>query len=95
MSSNTPFMDSIEDDSKEKKMAKTKVPSEDKSGSASTVMEKKEKKIVKKYLDLHSINQGLLRKLKQNGQRNEIVKKDPYIYPVQMIPNCENRTQIT
>ena len=40
MSSNTTFMDSTEYNSQEKKMAKTKVPSEDKSGSASTVTEK-------------------------------------------------------
>ena len=68
-------------------MAKTKVPSEDKSGSASTVTEKTDKKIVKKDLNLHWINQGLVRKLKQNGQRNKIVKKDPYSYPVQIITN--------
>ena len=37
MSSNTPLMDSTEDNSQEQKMAKTKVPSEDKLGSASTV----------------------------------------------------------
>ena len=47
MSSNTPLMDSTEDNSQQKTMAKTKVPSEDKSGSASTVTEKREKKIVK------------------------------------------------
>ena len=41
MSSNTPFMDSIEGNSQEKTMTKTKVPSEDKSVSASTVTEKK------------------------------------------------------
>ena len=33
MSSNTPLMDSTEDNSQEETMAKTKVPSEDKSGS--------------------------------------------------------------
>ena len=75
-------MDSIEDNSQEKKMAKTKVPSEDKLGSASTVTEKTETKIVRKDLYLHWINQGLLRKLKQNVQRNKIVKKYPYNYPV-------------
>ena len=40
MSSNTFLMDSIEDNNQEQKMANTKVPSEDKSGSASTVTEK-------------------------------------------------------
>ena len=64
MSYNTHFMDSTEDNSQEKKMAKTKVPSEDESGSVSTVTEKTEKKIVKTYLYLHWINQGLLHKLK-------------------------------
>ena len=43
MSSNTPLMDSTEDNNQEQKMAKTKVPSLDKSGSASTVIEKTEK----------------------------------------------------
>ena len=36
-------MDSTEDNNQEQKMAKTKVPSEDKSGSASTETEKTEK----------------------------------------------------
>ena len=40
MSSNTTLMDSTEDNNQEQKMAKTKVPSEDKSGSTSTVTEK-------------------------------------------------------
>ena len=44
MSSNTPLMDSIEDNSQEEKMAKTKVTSLDKLGSASNVTEKTEKK---------------------------------------------------
>ena len=43
MTSNTYLMDSIEDNSQEKAMAKTKVPSEDKLRSASTVTEKTEK----------------------------------------------------
>ena len=43
MSSNTPLMDSTEDNNQEQKMAKTKVSSEDKLGSASTVTEKTEK----------------------------------------------------
>ena len=63
MSSNTPLMDSIEDNSQEKTMAKTKVPSEDKSGSDSTVTEKQREKKGKKDLN-HWINQGLVRKLK-------------------------------
>ena len=37
MSSNKPFMDSAENNNQEQKMAKNKVPSEDKLGSASTV----------------------------------------------------------
>ena len=53
------------------------------------------KKMVKKYLNLHWINQGLVGKLKQNGQRNKIVKQDLYNYPVQMITNFENRIQKT
>ena len=44
MSSNTPFMDSIEDNSQEKTITKTKVPSEDKSWSTSTKTEKQRKK---------------------------------------------------
>ena len=40
MSSNTPMMDSTEDNSQEKTMAKNKVTSENKSGSDSTVTEK-------------------------------------------------------
>ena len=44
MSSNNPIMDSTEDNSQQKKMAKNKVPSENKSGSDSTVTEKTEKK---------------------------------------------------
>ena len=47
--------------------------------------------MVKKDLNLHWINQGLLRKLKQNRQRNMIVKKDPYNYPVQMIKNLQSQ----
>ena len=94
MSSNTPFIDSTEDNNQKKTMTKNRVPPEDKSGSASIEAEKQRKKI-KRYLNLHGINQGLLRKLKQNGQRNKILKKDPYNYPVQMIANCENKNQKT
>ena len=44
MFSNTPLIDSTEDNNQEQKMAQTKVPSLDKSGSASkTVTEKREK----------------------------------------------------
>ena len=61
-------------------MAPAKVPSLDKSGSASkTVTEQTDKLESKKYLYLHWINQGLLRKLKQNRQR--------YNFPFQMIKN--------
>ena len=95
MSSINLLMDSTEDNSQEKTITKTKLPSEDKLGSASTETEKTEKKTVKKYLNLHWINQGLVQKLKQNGQRNKILKKYPYNYPVQMITNCENSTQKT
>ena len=56
MSSNTALMDSIDDNNQEKKMAKTKVPSDDKSGSASTVTEKTEK------LDSKNISVPLLYK---------------------------------
>ena len=76
-------------------MAKTKVSSEDKLGSASTVTEKTEKLDNKKDLYLHWINQEMLSKLKQKGQRNKIVKKYPYNYPVQIITNWQNRTQNT
>ena len=48
MSSNTPLMDSTEDNNQEQIMAKTKVPSEDKTGSASTVTGKTEKLNIKK-----------------------------------------------
>ena len=41
MSSKTPLMDSTEDNSQDQKMAKNKVPSENKSGYASTVTEKR------------------------------------------------------
>ena len=44
MSSINLFMDSTEDNSQEKTMAKNKVTSKNKSGSGSTVTEKKEKK---------------------------------------------------
>ena len=40
MSSNNPLIDSTEDNNQENKMAKIKVPSVDKSGSASTIPEK-------------------------------------------------------
>ena len=43
MSSNTPLINSADDNNQEQKMAKTKVPSVDKSGSASTVTGKTEK----------------------------------------------------
>ena len=44
MSSNTPKMDSTEDNNQEQKLANTKVPSVDKSGSTSkTVTEKKKR----------------------------------------------------
>ena len=48
MSSNTPMMDSTEDNGQERTMAKNKVPSENKSVSDSTVTEKTEKKKEKK-----------------------------------------------
>ena len=95
MSSNNPMIDSTEDNIQQKTTEKNKVTSENKSGSDSTVTEKTEKKKVKKVLNHHWINQGLLQKLKQNGQRNKIVKGDPYNYPVKMITNCENRIQNT
>ena len=63
---NTPVMDSTEDNNQEQKMAKTKVPSEDKLGSDSTVTEKQRHWMVKRDLYLHWINQGLLQKLKHN-----------------------------
>ena len=44
MSSNTPMMDSTEDNSHEKTMANTKVPSENKSWTDSTVTEKNREK---------------------------------------------------
>ena len=44
MSSNTPMMNSTEDKSQVKKMAKDKATPENKSGSDSTVTEKTEKK---------------------------------------------------
>ena len=43
MSYNTPLMDSTEDNNQQQKIAKTKVPLEDTSWSASTVTEKTEK----------------------------------------------------
>ena len=48
MSSNTPMMDSTEDNSQEKTMAKNKVTQENKSGSDSTVTEKNREKKSKK-----------------------------------------------
>ena len=48
MYSNTPLKDSTEENSQGKKMAQSKVPSENESGSDSTVSEKKEKQKVKK-----------------------------------------------
>ena len=44
LSSIGPMMDSTEDNNQEKKMAKNKVPSENKLGSDSTVTEKTDKK---------------------------------------------------
>ena len=43
MSYNTPLVDSTEDNNQEQKMAKTKLPSVDKSGSSSTETEKTQK----------------------------------------------------
>ena len=96
MSSNIPLTHSTEDKNQDQKMAQTKVPSLDKSGSASkTVTEKQRNQIVKKDLYLHWTNQGLIRKLKQNRQRNQIVKQYLYNYPVQMIKNWQDWTQMT
>ena len=39
----------------------------------------------------HWINQGLVRKLKQNRQISKILKRDPYNYPVQMITNLREQ----
>ena len=43
MSSNTPIMDSTDDNSQEKIMAKNKVPSENRSGYDSTITDKIER----------------------------------------------------
>ena len=61
MSYNIPSVDSTEDNNQEQKMAQIKLPSLDKSGSASkTVTKNTEKLDGEKYLYLHWINQGLL-----------------------------------
>ena len=88
-------MYSTEDKSQEKTMAENEKTSESKSGTDSTETEKSEKTTSKKDLNHRRINQDQVQKLKQNGQRNKIVKKDHYNYPVQMIRNCENRIQKT
>ena len=95
MSFNTPMMDSTENKIQGKTMAKNKKPLENKSGSDSTVTEKQKKKQVKKDMNHRWINQDRVQKLKQNGQRNKIVKKYHYNYPVQIITNCENIIQKT
>ena len=75
-------------------MAQNKVLSLDKSGSASkTETEHTEKLDSKKRSVPSLVNKGLLLKLKHNGQRNKILKKDPNNYPVQIIKNWQNRTQ--
>ena len=57
MSSNTPMMNSTEDNSQDKTTTENKVTSENKSGSDSTVTEKNREKKVKKDLNHHWINQ--------------------------------------
>ena len=79
------MMDSTEDKSQEKNIAKNQITSENKSWSDSNETEKTEKKIGKKYLNHRRINQDQVHKLKQNGQRNKIVKKYHYSYPFRMI----------
>ena len=49
--------------------------SENKSGTDSTETENPQKKLVKKSLNHRQINQDQVHKLKQNGQRNKILKK--------------------
>ena len=87
------MMDSTEDKSQDKTMAENKKTSEDKTGSDSTETEKTEKKAGKKDLNHRWINQDQVHKLKQNGQRNKIVKKVHYNYLVQIITNFENIIQ--
>ena len=69
------MMDSTEDKSQEKAMDENKKTSENKSGTDSTKTEKTEKKTGRKDLNHRRINQDQVHKLKQNGQRNKIVKK--------------------
>ena len=64
MYSSTPLAGSTEDNNQEKTMDNTKVPSEDTMGSDSTVTEKNREKKVKKDLNHHCINHGLVQKLK-------------------------------
>ena len=88
-------MDSTEDKSQEKTMAKLKRASDNKAGNDSTDTDKSEKTISKKYLNHRRITQDQVHKVKQNGQRNKTVKKEHYNYPVQIISNCENIIQNT
>ena len=71
MSSNIPLTHSTGDKNQDQKMAQTKVPSLDKSGSALETLTEHTEKLDSKKIYVPSLgNQGLLGKLKHNAQRN-------------------------
>ena len=77
-------------------MAQTKVPSLDKSGSASkTVTEKIEKLDIKKISVPSLDKSGSASNTETERTEKQDSKKYPYNYPVQMIKNWQNRTQKT
>ena len=88
MSYNTPLMDSTEDNNQEQKMAQTKVPSLDKSGSASKTVTEKTEKLDSKKRSVPSLDKsGSALKTETEQTEKQDSKKDPYNYPVQMIKN--------
>ena len=58
VSSDTPFMDSTEDNNQEQKMAQTKLPSFDKQGSASKTVAEKTEKLDSKKISVPSLDKS-------------------------------------
>ena len=90
MSSNIPLVDPTEDNNQEQKMAQTKVPSLDKSGSVSKTVTEKTEKLDGKKRSVPSLDKSGPAS-KTETERTE--KHDSKKYPVKMIKNWQNRTQ--
>ena len=97
MSSNIALMNSTEDKNQNQEMAQTKVPSLDRSGSASKNGTEQTEKLNSKERSVPSLDKsGSTSKTEtEQTEKIDILKKDLYNYPVQMIKNWQDWTQKT